>query len=140
MVMKITKSDLQKIIKAEVKKEIAKADLKALDSNQLKQFERQILSKYPQLERFKLYDYGIYMNKPCVRLDSIIIKKEFRGKGFGSSVIRELQKFIKDNLCILVVSPGAYSGKSSETKKIILMYKKLGFKKGGPGIGDFYFV
>ena len=57
--------------------------------NQLMEFERYILNKYIEVDRFNVYmDEGGY-----IYLSDLYIKVRYRGMGIGSSILYELGSF-----------------------------------------------
>jgi PhnO protein len=58
-------------------------------------------------------------------IDEFFVKKEFRGKGIGSKLIKEaIRKLQRMNVKIILV------GTEKENKEAIALYKRVGFEIG----------
>ena len=88
----------------------------------VRKLENDIKTKYPALDKL-----GIYMDdrKNSLFLSELYVKKEFRGTGVGSEVMREIVQFADDNHIPIVLIPEP-EGRSS-IKNLIKFYSKFGF-------------
>jgi len=88
----------------------------------VRKLENDIKTKYPALDKL-----GIYMDdrKNSLFLSELYVKKEFRGTGVGSEVMREIVQFADDNHIPIVLIPEP-EGRSS-IKNLIKFYRKFGF-------------
>jgi len=91
-------------------------------SASVEKLENDIKTRYPTLDKL-----GIYMDgrKNSLFLSDLYVKKEFRGTGVGSAVMREIVTFADNNHIPIVLIPEP-EGRLS-VKKLILFYSKFGF-------------
>lgn len=86
-------------------------------------WSRQIESKY-QLKSFLVDEYS-----GKIKLSSIIVNKDDRGKGIGSKVMEELCQYADKNQKMITLTPAVkddFQGTSSQSR-LISFYKKFGF-------------
>jgi len=88
----------------------------------VEKLESDIKTRYPAIDKL-----GIYMDgrKNSLFLSDLYVKKEFRGTGVGSAVMREIVTFADNNHIPIVLIPEP-EGRSS-VKKLIQFYSKFGF-------------
>lgn len=97
--------------------------LKNLLIERVESWANSIESKY-NLKSFFVSEY-----KDKIILDSIIIKKEDRGKGIGSKVINELCDYADKNQKVICLTPAVkddYQGTTSQSR-LMEFYKRFGF-------------
>ncbi len=125
------KSDKKNYLKIQ-KETFPKIDIKR-DS---KFFDEKIKEK----EIFVLEDGKYYIGHICfgkhlfnppfagsVFIEELVVKEEFRGKGYGTALINKLIAYCKKKKIMeIVLGTGDFSG-----NKVIKWYKKMGFKKVG---------
>lgn len=97
--------------------------LRTLLYENIDSFAKQIESKY-NLKSFILDEY-----KDKIKLSSIIINKEDRGKGTGSKAMEELCDYADRNQKIITLTPAVkddFQGTTSQSR-LIDFYKKFDF-------------
>jgi GNAT superfamily N-acetyltransferase len=104
--------------------------------SEVSQFEQELQSKYTiYLEQLHFY-YDILSNS--IFLSDIYMKPQFKGKGWGTKIIKELVKFADDKKLPNQLIPATDSLKQSSINRLIRFYKKFGFieNKGNPQFDD----
>jgi len=97
--------------------------LRSLLNENIESWASQIESKY-NLKSFFVSEY-----KDKIKLDTIIVNKEDRGKGTGSKVMEELCDYADRNQKIITLTPAVkddFQGTTSQSR-LIDFYKKFDF-------------
>lgn len=97
--------------------------LKNLLTENIESWANSIESKY-NLKSFFVSEF-----KDKIKLDTIIIKKEDRGKGIGSKVMNELCDYAdktQKTICLTPAVKDDFQGTTSQSR-LIDFYKKFGF-------------
>lgn len=69
--------------------------------------------------------FSIFENEKSICVDLIVIKEEFRNKGLGTTILKEIIKEADNQNKILTLTPSSDFG--SNKTKLIKWYKSLGF-------------
>lgn len=90
----------------------------------LKQFEQELLKKFPELERLDLYQSG-----NDIRLDTIIVKRQFRKSGIGSKVLKDIKSFADSNLKRIILTTGVKDSAwgTTSSSRLDKFYRRNGF-------------
>jgi len=97
--------------------------LRTLLNENIESWSKSIESKY-NLKSFFVSEF-----KDKIKLDTIIVNKEDRGKGIGSKVMEELCDYADRNQKIITLTPAVkddYQGTTSQSR-LIDFYKKFDF-------------
>lgn len=97
--------------------------LRTLLTENIESWSKSIESKY-NLKSFFVSEY-----KDKIKLDTIIVSKEDRGKGTGSKVMEELCDYADRNKMKIVLTPGLTDKQHGTTSqsRLIDFYKKFDF-------------
>ena len=68
----------------------------------------------------------IHENNDSLKIPKIVIKKEFRGTGIGSDIMKEIVRYADQNKQLIVLTPSSDFG--GNKNKLVQWYKRFGFK------------
>ncbi len=68
----------------------------------------------------------IYENRTSLKIPRIIVKKEFRGEGIGSNIMKDIVQYADKNKQIVTLTPSSDFG--GNKNRLIQFYKSFGFK------------
>jgi hypothetical protein len=90
----------------------------------LKQLQADLLKKYPELERLDLYPSG-----SDIRLDAIIVKRQFRKSGIGSKVLNDIKSFANSNSKRIILITGVKDSAwgTTSSSRLDKFYRRNGF-------------
>jgi len=96
--------------------------------NDIASFEKQLQNKYTDvLEQFHFYydtlTAGIF-------LSDIYIKTQFRGKGFGTKIMKDVCAFADKNNLPISLIPAPESLKAGASRRLEAFYRRFGFGAG----------
>ena len=87
----------------------------------LKELELELKRKYPQLENLSL----TLRSSSNIHIESIKVKKEYRGQKIGAEVIKKICQFADDHGKYITLHPAP---QPRYKKKLYDFYKNLGFR------------
>ena len=82
--------------------------------------DQAVLKHFNFLER-----YEVILNENSITISIIIIKENFRNKGYGTEILNKICWYADENKLQIQLTPTQYFG--SDMNKLILFYKKFGF-------------
>jgi GNAT superfamily N-acetyltransferase len=90
----------------------------------LKQLQADLLKKYPELERLDIYPSG-----SDIRLDTIIVKRQFRKSGIGSKVLNDIKSFADSNSKRIILTTGVKDSawETTSSSRLDKFYRRNGF-------------
>ena len=107
-----------------------------LENNKINEQDAIILTQNDEINRqlkqlvnswkSKGIDIVSYVSNGKLHISRIVVPKELRGQGYGSSAMQDLTKFADQNNLIITLSPATDFGASS-VNRLKQFYKKFGF-------------
>lgn len=81
--------------------------------------------------KYNLKTFSVIEHKDIIRLSSIVVRKEDRGNGTGTKVMKELCDYADNHKKTIILSPATkddYHGQGpSSQSRLIEFYKRFGF-------------
>jgi GNAT superfamily N-acetyltransferase len=97
----------------------------AILSSEVKSLENSIKSKYAQyLEQFHIY-YDEKSNS--LFLTDIYIKAQFKGRGWGGKIMKDITDFSDSKKLVVQTIPVAESIRPNAMRRLVNFYKRFGF-------------
>ena len=90
---------------------------------EVKELERELKTDFPQLETLDL----VLRSKDNLFVNQIRIKRQYRGKGYGSEIMKIINDFAKKHGMYVTLMPYPDNPKKYK-KKLVKFYKKLGYR------------
>ena len=93
--------------------------------SEISNFNSGLSTKYQQyLEQLHFY-YDA--NNNSIFLTDIYMKPQFKGRGFGTKIMKELTAFADQKNLAIVLIPATDSLKSSALRRLVAFYRRFGF-------------
>jgi len=93
-------------------------------SGAVSNLELSLISKYPQIDKLGMY---MQSSNDGLYISDLYIKPEFRGRGIGSKIMRDITNFADKNDINIVLIPEPESLKKAAVKRLVDFYKRFGF-------------
>lgn len=91
--------------------------------DEVKMFNNTITSKYGQY----VDQFFIHLKDGDIVLEFIDIKPQFRGRGFGSKIMKELVQFADSKQLSITLIPAPENYRSNSLNRLKTFYRKFGF-------------